>query len=77
MTPVYLYSIFTDTLIIAFHMWPLLNTQVANMNSVLSAIMIFDMILKFFKAFKANQTELVNEDHDKDEKEDIKAKAKH
>ena len=47
------------------------------MNSILSAIMIFDMLLKFFKAFKANQTELVNEDHDNDEKEDIKAKAKH
>ena len=47
------------------------------MNSALSAIMVFDMTLKFFVAFKANQTELVNEDLDNDERHDLKAKAKH
>ena len=40
-------------------------------------MMLIDVVLKFFQAFKANQTELVNEDNDNDEKEEILAHARH
>ena len=69
MTIVYLVSIFFDFLIIGFHLRPLLTPAVTNCSTVLSAMMLIDVVLRFFQAFKANQTELVNEDNDNDEKD--------
>ena len=38
--------------------------------------MIIDIILTFFLAFKANQTELINEDLNTDELDDLKVHAR-
>ena len=38
--------------------------------------MIIDIILTFFLAFKANQTELINEDLNMDELDDLKVHAR-
>jgi len=62
MTPVYIVSIFVDTFTFAFHLTPLLEPPLANWSSISSAWMLVDIILKFFVAFKANQTELMSED---------------
>ena len=72
----YLVSIFADTLIIAFHLWPLTDPLICTFNSVLSGIMIFDIILKFFQAFQAN-TNVIDESEDEEELEaEAKATAK-
>ena len=77
MTVVYLVSIFFDFAIVGFHLRPLLEPAFTNCSTVLSVMMLIDVVLKFFQAFKANQTELVNEDNDNDEKEEILAHARH
>ena len=71
MAVIYLISIFMDTLIIGFHLYPLLTPSVSKASSSLSSIMLVDVILKFFLAFKANQTELVSEDVEKDEADEL------
>ena len=77
MAPIYLFSIYIDTFVIAFRLEPLTDPFMCNLGTVLSIIMLIDSILKFFLAFKANQTELVSEDQEKDEKDDLAAQEKY
>ena len=65
-TLVYATSIFIDTIVIGFHLKPLLTPALQNTTSIFSAIMIIDVVLKFFVAFRANTAEMVIED-DEDE----------
>jgi len=62
MTAVYLVSLFMDTLILAFHLYPLLNPSVSNWNTILGTLMLIDITLKFFIAFRATQSVIVEED---------------
>lgn len=70
MGPVYLFSIFFDTIILAFHLRPLLTPDITSCNSILSGLMVLDIILTFFIAFKTNYSELALENVVKDEKDD-------
>jgi len=54
MAPIYLFSIYIDTFVIAFRLEPLTDPFMCNLGTVLSIIMLIDSILKFFLAFKAN-----------------------
>ena len=65
-TLVYATSIFIDTIVIGFHLKPLLTPALQITTSIFSAIMIIDVGLKFFVAFRANTAEMVIED-DEDE----------
>lgn len=64
---VYIVSIGLDSLIIAFRLTILLENPVNNFQMIFSAIMIVDIILQFFVAYRANQTEIVAEDDAADE----------
>ena len=55
MTLVYLLSIFQDTLTLGFHLDPLLDPWVSISQSALSALMIIDIVVKFFVAFPQTQ----------------------
>ena len=48
MTIVYLVSIFFDFFIVGFHLRPLLKPGVTNCSTMLSAMMLIDVVLKFF-----------------------------
>ena len=50
----YLFAIFIDTLIIGFHLHPLRDPSICTINSIMSGVMIFDIILKFFQAYRVN-----------------------
>lgn len=53
-TVVYLFSIFVDTLVIGFHLKPLLNPHIQFWSSIFSIVMVIDVGLKFCVAFRAN-----------------------
>ena len=55
-TIVYLFSIFIDTLVIGFHLVPLLSPNVATWTSTLSVTMAIDVGLKFVLAFPSNSS---------------------
>ena len=76
MAIVYLISIFADTLILAFHLWPLTDPLICTFNSILSGIMIFDIILKFFQAYRANTNVIDESDNEEEELVEAKATAK-
>ena len=69
-TLVYLVSIFMDSLIIGFHLHPLLVPSITTANSILSAVMVFDIILKFFVAYSSNMTESLG-DQDSDDDDEV------
>lgn len=77
MTLVYIASIFTDSLLIAFHLTPLLEPDISNWSTISSVLMLLDIIIKFFVAFKANQTELALEDVAADEKVEKTSQTRH
>ena len=66
-TLVYATSIFIDTVVIGFHLQPLLNPALQTTTSLFSAIMIIDVGLKFFVAFRANTAEMNVIEDDEDE----------
>ena len=49
----YLISIILDSLIIGFHLTPLLTPKITTMNTIISFLMLTDIILKFFIGIKA------------------------
>ena len=68
-TLVYLVSIFMDSLIIGFHLNLLTHGDITTLNSLLSTVMLIDIILKFFVAFRSNMADF-STDGDEDELED-------
>jgi hypothetical protein len=68
MTVVYLISIFMDTLILGFHLTPLLDPRVNLWSTFFGFLMVVDIILKFFVAFRASQSSVNAEDEVKEEK---------
>ena len=68
MTAFYLTAIIMDTLIMGFHLQLLLIPEINIVQSIFSAIMIIDIILKFFIAIRHSQTD--EEDQDEEEDDD-------
>ena len=64
MAVIYLVSIFMDTLIIGFHLHPLLDPSICNWNTSLSFLMLFDVFLKFFISYPATS---INGEEEEDE----------
>ena len=56
-TFIYLGSIFIDTLVIGFHLKPLLVPQVQTATTLFSAVMVLDVGLKFFVAYRSSSVE--------------------
>ena len=67
MTSVYLVSIFIDTLIIGFHLHPLLTPSIVTTQSIAGALMLIDIIVKFFVGFRSQQQGLDEDSDDEDE----------
>ena len=66
-TIIYSVSIFIDTIVIGFHMTPLLVPDLQNTTTVFSAVMIIDVLIKFFVAFRANSANMaVSEDEEEE-----------
>ena len=68
MTAFYLTAIIMDTLIMGFHLQLLLIPEINIVQSIFSAVMIIDIILKFFIAIRHSQTD--EEDQDEEEDDD-------
>ena len=62
MTLGYLVAIFTDSLIIAFHLNPLLDPTFCRFQTALSFLMLIDIVLKFFTAIRSSQNDFVEQE---------------
>ena len=68
MTVIYLVALTIDTLILAFKLRLLLTPNISTLQSIFSFIMIIDIMVKFFIAYRANQTEIVAQEDAENEK---------
>lgn len=66
-TLIYSISLFMDTIVIGFHMTPLLVPDLQNATTIFSAVMIVDVVLKFFVAFRANSALNVGSEDEEEE----------
>lgn len=64
----YFISIFIDTLVLGFHLRPLLDADLQTCTTVFSATMVIDVVLKFFVAFRQNSALVEIEDTDEEKK---------
>ena len=65
-TLVYSVSIFIDTLVIGFHLTPLLVPALQTWTSVFSIMMVLDVFLKFFVAIRSNSADFVETEQEED-----------
>ena len=70
MTVFYLTAIIMDTLIMGFHLQLLVIPEINIMQSGFSAVMLIDIILKFFIAIRNSQTD--EEDEEEEEEDERK-----
>ena len=71
MTLLYLVAIIIDSLVIGFHLELLLVPKINICQSIFSAVMILDIVLKFSVAIRNSQTEDEEADEEEKEEEDI------